>query len=166
VRETASSYLLRHTACPALEWRLDLPQTAADELRQLQPGWHRAEARALLLAITAISGHPGVFAHTLNVGEILAGLEIDGGLPADAVDWVQVDGNLIWSPLPVIAPVVGAPKSVSSSHGPGLPGLLPRHILEIHAGDRWQVWLLDQERSASGPIWRPSLLLGEASQEP
>ncbi len=165
-RETASSYLLRHTACPALEWRLDLPQTAADELRQLQPGWHRAEARAVLLAITAISGHPGVFAHTLNVGEILAGLENDGGLPAGAVDWVQVDGNLIWSPLPVIAPVLGAPKSVGSSHGPGLPGLLPRHILEVHAGDRWQVWLLDQERSASGPIWRPSLLLGDASQGP
>ena len=34
---------------------MDPPSTAAAELLQVQPGWHRAEARAILLAITAIS---------------------------------------------------------------------------------------------------------------
>ncbi len=161
-RETASSYLLRHTACPALEWRLDLPQTAQEELRQLKPGWHRAEARAILLAISAISGHPAVFDNTLDLWRIMKELEADGGLPVTEIDWVQVDGNFAWSPLPAFAPVAGAPKSISSNHGPGLPGLLFRHVLEIHAGDRWQVWLLDQARTRTGPGWQPHLLLGEA----
>ena len=69
----SSAYLLRHTACPALEWRLDRSRTAAEEIRQGHPGWQRAEARAILLAICAISGHPAVFEHALSVEKVLQG---------------------------------------------------------------------------------------------
>lgn len=158
--EASSSYLLRHTAAPALEWLFDPPLTVAQELPQLQPGWHRAEARAILLAIAAISGHPGVFAHTILPTDILATIEAAGGLPAADVDWVQVDGNLPWSPLPDSGTVTTAPRSVDSGHGPGLPALLPRVVFEIHAGQQWQVWLLDQGDTG----WQPTLLMGTDHQ--
>ncbi len=161
-QEASSGYLLRHTACPALEWRLDLPQSAQEELRQLHPSWHRAEARAILLAAAAISGHPAVFDHPLHMDKILRDLAIDGGLPVAEVDWVQVDGNWPWTPLVATGPFAAVSKSVSFNHGPHLPGLLGRHVLEIHAGDRWQVWLLERPQVQAGDRWQRRLLLSGA----
>jgi N-acetylmuramoyl-L-alanine amidase len=157
--EESSAYLLRHTACPALEWRLEPPLTPAEELRQIRPGWHRAEARAILLAISAISGHPAVFDHLLQPAEILDELVPYGGLPATEVDWALLDGNLAWTPLPPAIPVGAAVDFVDSDQGPGLPGLQPHHVLEIHAGPRWQIWRLDR----LGSTWQPILLLGASS---
>ena len=149
-------------SCPALEWRLDRSRTAAEEIRQGHPGWQRAEARAILLAICAISGHPAVFEHALSVEKVLPELEHHGGLPATDVEWALLDGNLLWSPLAPLSPTEGATNFVTSDHGPGLPGLLPRHVLEIHAGQRWQVWLLSRRDTA----WQPILLLAADSALP
>ena len=160
--EESSAYLLRHTACPALEWRLDSPLTAAQELRQGQPGWQRAEARAILLATSAISGHPTVFDHVLNVADMLPELERLDGLPAAQVDWVLLDGNLPWSPITPLNLAGSAANVVVSDQGPGFPGLLPRHVLEIHAGRRWQVWLLTRRETT----WQPTLLMGAGGQLP
>ncbi len=164
--EESAGYLLRHTACPALEWRLDPPLTPAREFRQVQPGWHRAEARVVLLAIAAVSGHPYVFDHLLDPARILADLENLGGLPASEIDWALLDGNFPWSPLPALVPVAGSGHSVTSVSGPGLPGLLPRHVLELHAGERWQVWLLNRSADNDKAVWQPTLLLGTGSQLP
>ncbi len=160
--EASTNYLLRHTAAPALEWLLDPPLTAAQEMRQVHPGWHRAEARAILLAIAAISGHPGVFQNLIQPAEVLSAIEANGGLPAATVDWVQIDGNLPWSPMPALAPVADTALSVDSFRGPGLPALLPRIVFEIHAAEKWQVWLLDQ----SDTDRQPALLMGTNPQTP
>ncbi len=161
--EPSSAYLLRHTACPALEWRLDPPGTPQVEMRQIQPGWQRAEARAILLAIAAISGHPAVFDHQLQPAELLRRFAALGGLPAADVDWVLVDGSLPWSALWPDEAFPAVARSVDSPLGPGLPGLLPRHLVEIHAGDRWQLWLVAKQDGN----WQPTLLLsGESRQLP
>ncbi len=162
----SSAYLLRHTACPALEWRLDPPLTPTQEMRQLQPDWHRAEARAVLLSIAAISGHPAVFEHLMHPEVILRQLERVGGLPAATVDWVQLDGNLPWSPLPAFAPIAGGSDSVDSQTTPGLPAMLSRHTLEIHAGNQWQVWLLERASTDEALAWQPTLLLSADDLEP
>ena len=151
----SSAYLLRHTACPALEWRFDPPTSPAAELRMVRPGWQRAEARAILLAVTAVSGYPDVLAHQLQPAELLPLLAPLGGLPTAGVDWVLLDGNLAWSPLPAAPLASQSDEAVDSGTAPGLPTLLPRHTLEIHARERWQLWLLD--RVGSG--WEPTLLL-------
>jgi hypothetical protein len=155
--EESSSYLLRHTACPALEWRLDPPMTSTGELRQVEPGWHRAEARAILLALLAVSGEPAIWDHLLHLPVILAELEPLGGLPAAEVDWALLDGNLAWSPLPALPTFAATPDSLDSGAGPGLPDLLPGHVLELHAGPRWQVWLV----SGGASIRQATLLTGD-----
>jgi len=155
--EESTAYLLRHTACPALEWRLDPPAGVAAEMRQVLPGWHRAEARAILLATAAISGQPAVFDHVLQPDVLLRQLESQGGLAAAKVDWVLVDGNLPWSPLPPGLTVTTRSHTLNPPSGPGLPGLLSRHLMEIHAANRWQLWLVTREQEQ----WHATLLLGD-----
>jgi len=131
----SSAYLLRHTACPALEWRFDPPLTITSELSQTQPGWSLAEARAIFIATAAISGHPAVMTHLLDPGAVIRRLQTRGGLPAERVQWAQLDGNFPWIP-------------VADLPTPGLPAFPVPHTLEVHAGDHWQLWLL----SAAEPV--------------
>ncbi len=137
-------YLLRHTACPALEIRLPGPATSHREMRLLDRGWQRAEARAVLLSVLSLFQQNGDLVPTLDVAAVIAGL--DGGIPLEEVDWARLDGNLIWSPMPRLSTPVAF--SLDSSHGPGLPALGDRHTLEVHAGSKWEMWLL--EKTGSG----------------
>ncbi len=139
------NYLLRHTSCPALEVRLPGAETPSQEMRLAHRGWQRAEARAVLLSIVSLfSGHEEL-APTLKVADVIAGLP---GVPPPArIDWAELDGNFIWSPIPGPAGETTA-DSLDSFHDPGLPALLDRHTLEIHAGSLGQLWLL--ERSGAG----------------
>jgi len=157
----SSDYLLRHTACPALNWTFDPPQTAKVEMLQLQPGWARAEARAVLLSIAAISGHPDVFSQLIDIPRALATIASIGGHAPNTVEWVMLDGNLMWSPLPTNQTFTSADHSVELeaeqklSGGPGLPALGQQHVLEVHTADQWQVWLLIKNEE----LWRPLLML-------
>ncbi|MEN8007770.1 MAG: N-acetylmuramoyl-L-alanine amidase [Candidatus Krumholzibacteriota bacterium] len=151
-------YLLRHTACPALAVRLPLPVTPRQEVRLMARGWQRAEARAVLLSVVSLFQPESRLAPTLDVAAVIAGL--DGGIRPDEVDWAELDGNLLWSPLPPRnedqahrPPSTVAEYSLDSRHGPGLPALGDRHTLEIRAGSKWELWLL--EKSDSGFTARP-----------
>lgn len=133
------AYLLRHTACPALEILLPGPDDTAAERRLGRPAWQAVEARALLLGLAAAAG--GGPAPAADPASILAQLP---GAPAPAaVTWALWDGNLPWYPLPESAgPQAGA--SVSSWGEPGLPASGRAHILEVHTAGTWQLWRLER----------------------
>ena len=146
-------YLLRHTACPTLEVRLPGPATPRQEMRLLQRGWQRAEARAVLLSVASLFEKETRLVPTLNVAAIIA--DLPGAPDPRAVDWAELDGNLLWSPVPTREDMAdpadlfgNRPDPLDSSGEPGLPDLLDRHTLEIQAGGERQLWLL--ERSGSG----------------
>lgn len=157
------AYLLRHTACPALEISLPGPVSAEDETRLGEAGWQRAEARAILLAVAAALGQENVLQTTITPPALVAGW--DTGFPADSIDWMVLDGNFLWSqaagpgrtdPESALSPGAGHP--LSFRYGPGLPAVGPTHVLEIHAGSRWQLWLVRRVDGGweSELIWRDS----------
>jgi N-acetylmuramoyl-L-alanine amidase len=147
-------YLLRHTACPALEVRLPGPKTPRQEMRLAQRGWQRAEARAVLLSLASMLSHPGTgLVPVLDVAAVIA--DLPGSPDPAEVDWAELDGNLLWSPISIPETTIDGQvlspartDSLDSPGGPGLPALLDRHTLEINAGAVRQLWLL--ERSGSG----------------
>jgi N-acetylmuramoyl-L-alanine amidase len=152
------SYLLRHTACPALDIRLPGADDAAADLRLGRPAWQAAEARALLLAAAALA--VGDTLPWVDPAALLGGLP--GALPADAVDWARWDGNLPWYPLPAASgppPAAGVP----SWREPGLPAAGRIHHLEVHGNGRWQLWRL--ERGADD-AWTGTIILTDADGEP
>jgi N-acetylmuramoyl-L-alanine amidase len=142
------AYLLRHTACPALEASFPPLTSAAREAQATSAAWQQAEARVILMSAAAALGQDRVLDAPLNLPLALAALP--GDLALTPVDWALVDGNFPWlpagsGPLPSVA---AASDSLScnqadSGNGPGLPNLISRHTLEIHRGDSWQLWLLD-----------------------
>jgi len=146
-------YLLRHTACPALEVLLPGPISPRQEMRLLQRGWQRAEARAILLSIASLFEKDIRLLPTLDLAAVIGNLP--GAPNPTEVDWAELDGNLLWSPVPIrevtpgedeISP--GGATPLDSERDPGLPALLDRHTLEIHSGDLGQMWLL--EKSGDG----------------
>jgi N-acetylmuramoyl-L-alanine amidase len=151
---TASyDYLLRHTACPALEVRLPGPQSPGQEMYLSQRGWQRAEARAVLLSLASMFETEGRLISTLDVASILR--DLPGAPEPSSVVWAELDGNLIWSPVPVRENGADLTdlssdraEPLDSSRYPGLPALLERHTLEIRALGVQQLWLL--EKSGSG----------------
>ena len=103
----------------------------------------------------------GQLAPTLDVAAVIAGLP--GGIPLEEVDWAEFDGNLIWSPLAgrqahrdLSNSSTTAVYSLDLKQGPGLPALGDRHTLEVHAGSKWELWLL--EKSGSGITARLMML--------
>lgn len=140
------NYLLRHTACPALEVLLPGPATTPRELLLSDRGWQRAEARAVLMSIVSLLAGGENPAPTLDVAAVIANLP--GAPKPEDVFWAELDGNLNWSPVPSIPALEGlspgTADSLSSFQDPGLPDLLDRHTLEIHADQEWQLWLLEK----------------------
>lgn len=147
---TSYNYLLRHTACPALEVLLPGPATPRRELLLSDRGWHRAEARAILLSIVSLFGGYENLAPTLDVAAVIA--DLPGAPDLEDVYWAELDGNLAWSPVPSMPTLAGLSSGIvdtlSSFKDPGLPDLLDRHTLEFRAAREWQLWLL--ERSGTG----------------
>jgi N-acetylmuramoyl-L-alanine amidase len=145
-------YQLRHTACPALEIRLPGPATPADEMRLLERGWQRGEARAVLMSIVSVFHDDQDLAPALDVAELI-GVLPTGKWSAD-VDWAELDGNFIWSPLP--EPGTAVPDSLDSWRDPGLPDLIDRHTLEVHGGGTSRLYLI--EKTADGYAGRLMML--------
>ena len=135
--EPSWNYLLRHTACPALEVRLPHAGTPADEQRLESRAWQAAEARALLLGMARTLSAPDPVP-TIAPGALLTVLP--DAYPAESVDWAFWDGEIPWYPLPTCGPA--SADSLDSCGEPGLPAQGPIHTLEIHAGNSWQLWLV------------------------
>lgn len=145
-------YLLRHTACPALEVRLPGPQSPRQEMRLSSRGWQRSEARAVLISVASLFGNGDRLVPTLDMDAVISNLP--GSMDPTSVDWAELDGNFIWSPVPIREFTsqggdlsFDRADSLDSTGDPGLPDLVDRHTLEIHIGHIRQLWLL--ERSGS-----------------
>jgi N-acetylmuramoyl-L-alanine amidase len=149
------NYLLRHTACPALEVRLPHAASVDDEVRLESPAWQAAEARGLLLGLVgALAGADSL--PTVRIDDVLPSLP--GAPDAAAVDWALWDGEVPWYPLPRSGE--GPDGSLASWRDPGLPAQGPLHTLELHAGDAWQLWLI---RTGPGAAGGTLLRSGEAA---
>ena len=143
------NYLLRHTACPAVEVRLPGPETPRREILLSHRGWQRAEARVVLLSIVSLFNQDDREVPTIDVAAIIT--DLPGAPPVEDVQLVELDGNFIWSPVPardhpedLSSHVTG---TLDSGGDPPLPALLDRHTLEIRAGAFQQLWLLDKTDS-------------------
>ncbi|MHB8078598.1 MAG: N-acetylmuramoyl-L-alanine amidase, partial [Candidatus Krumholzibacteriia bacterium] len=147
---TGASYLLRQTACPALEAALPPPRNGGAEARLEDPSYEAATARALFLAIAALLTDDAVLADPLDPAALIVA---NRALlpPLATVAWAQLDGNLPWLPPRWCA---GADPAASACAAPGLPAVGPAHTLEVHATDRWV--LLGLTRTAAG--WTGRLL--------
>lgn len=153
------AYLLRHTACPALEIRLPGLYSTDREIEATSPRWAQSESRVLLLAAAVALGQDAIQHPTLNLDNVLKQLPQDQALPG--AQWAMLDGNFPWH-FSTEGPgtVQTTEDSLSfttgtGQGGPGLPNLLPQHTLEIHQDQQWQLWLLD----FSPGYLRPSLML-------
>jgi len=131
------NYLLRHTACPALEIRLPHATTLDDERRLETRSWQAAEARALLLGLARSLAAPDMLP-ALDLHALLANLPHTPS--ASEIGWAFWDGELPWYPM--VFDGVGTADTLASWHEPGLPAQGPLHTLEIHAGESWQLWLI------------------------
>lgn len=150
--EPSYAYLLRHTACPALDVALPGPDTAADEIRLADPAWQMAEARALLLAMAATWDTLDQPGPSVDPAALIA--RLPGAAAPTAVDWARLDGNFDWMPPRPGQLAAGTPGSDSlhSGYGTGWPFPAGPHVLEIHTGASWQLWLLDGEATARTPL--------------
>ncbi|MCB1184203.1 hypothetical protein KDM41_12275, partial [bacterium] len=135
---------------------------ADKETRLAAPGWARAEGRAVLLACAAALGDSARDDDLLAPAAALAAIATAGGPAPRTASWARLDGNFPWSPLPPAPPVAAAPDSVPSPDGPPWPARGDRHVLELVAGDDWQLWLLDRDPSG----WRATRLLPAADPTP
>ncbi len=148
--EPRYDYVLRHTACPAVVVMLEEPVDEATEQRLTAPSWQNAVARALFAGTVELfePDTPGV-----RLPELIAALGA-GALDAATLDLVRLDGNLQW--LPPYGPRSKSSVPSWQTGDRGLPARGDRHVLELRAGSRWQLWTLD--RSPSGD-WHGRMFL-------
>jgi N-acetylmuramoyl-L-alanine amidase len=145
-----ASYLLRQTACPALEAALPPPRYGRDEERLEDPSHAAATARGLFLAIAALLADDALLATSLDPAALILA-HPDLLPPLDTVTWAQLDGNLPWLPPRWC---VGADQSLSSCPAPGLPAVGPAHTIEVHTVGGWSLVAL--HRTPAG--WAGRLL--------
>ncbi|MFH1842706.1 MAG: N-acetylmuramoyl-L-alanine amidase, partial [bacterium] len=146
------AYLLRHTACPALEVGLELPTDFDAEDRLLHPSHQQAEARALFLSIASLLAGEQILTEVVHPGTLLTE-NARRFPPLDRIDWIKLDGNFLWLPPRWCPP---ATDTIYSSVSPGLPCRGVLHTLEIHAGANWQLWAM--RRTTDGRFDFVSLL--------
>ncbi len=130
------AYLLRHTACPALEVHLRAPKTAPEEMQVSSIPWQMAEARAILLACAGALTFDGSLPPNMDPAQLIQ--DLPGVFPLAGIDWARWDGNFSWQPPTSLKP--GDP--VTSWTTPGWPTGPGLHTLEVHASAQWQLWLV------------------------
>jgi hypothetical protein len=138
--EPSWDYLLRHTACPALEVRLPGPADATAELVLADRARVRAEAAVLLQALAAVSARADTLLPVFRADAFLAA----GGLGIEpaAVQLVVLDGQFPWTPPTARAAAGGGtpPDSVSSWREPGFPLASQEHTVEVRHEDGWALY--------------------------
>lgn len=138
------AYLLRHTACPAVDVALPLPADLDTEERWRAPAYQQAVASALMSATAAwFQGEELLLSltdpRTFIIERTIAATLLDG------CDWIRVDGNWLWLP----------PRDADTPPAQlPLPG--PDHTFEVRRGNRWELLLSavrENERVSVWPFW-------------
>ncbi len=137
---TSYAYLLRHTACPALQIQMRAPVDANEEVLMTSPAWSMAEARAITLSCAAALSPSDSLPRSVAPGWILNQLSANApsrSLPA--VQWARWDGNFHWvqSSFQTSSPSLGSWEST------GWPASASLHTLEIHSESQWQLWQVE-----------------------
>jgi N-acetylmuramoyl-L-alanine amidase len=135
------AYLLRHTACPAVEVSLPLPTDLDAEETSRSPAYQLAVASALMSATAAwFQGEDLLLSltdpRTFIIEHAVAPTLLDG------CDWIRVDGNWLWLP----------PRDDTT-----LPALLPLpgddHTFEVRRGDRWELLISNVTEGPGPSVW-------------
>lgn len=134
---TSYAYLLRHTACPALELQLQAPQDANQEMLMTSPAFSQAEARAIVLACaTALSGTDELPASANPVFILNQLSKQTNPMALPSPQWARWDGNFHW----LKPSFQESSAAVGSWETTGWPAVSEMHTLEIHSGSQWQMW--------------------------
>ena len=138
------AYLLRHTACPAVDVSLPMPADLDNEELWRAPAYQQAVASALMSATAAWFQGPDLLLsladpRTFILEHATAATLLEG------CDWIRVDGNWLWLP----------PRDVATP-----PALLPLpgpdHTFEVRRGDRWELLVSgigEGDRVRVWPFW-------------
>jgi N-acetylmuramoyl-L-alanine amidase len=150
------AYLLRHTACPALQIGLELPTTLESEERLLDPSYLQATAQALFMSIAASFTGEGLLENQIRLEHLLRDHSLT--LPTQSeIVWISLDGNFPWLPPRWGDPAGDAP---SSRETVGLPDGTGEHVLEIRTRTGWQLWAM---RTGERGEWEFKQLLTDRS---
>ncbi len=141
-------YLLRQTACPAVEVSLPLPATVDDEERWRAPPYQQAVAAEIFNAAAAWFAGRELLASLRDPRDLVHGQAAATRLGERAA-WIRVDGNWSWLP-----PRTGDPPARLP-----LPGA--RHTFEIHGGGGWELLVTngdaDGTTTATSFAWDPAV---------
>ncbi len=131
------AYLLRHTACPALELSLKTPTDPESEIVFTSQPHSMAVARGLFLACTAVFSPDNLIPPTKDPVSLLR--QLPHGLPIETVEWACWDGNYFF----MVTPSRKINDVLFSSNTPGWPAPPGMHTLAIHSATHWQLWLVE-----------------------
>jgi hypothetical protein len=133
-------YLLRQTACPAVDVALPLPATLDAEERWLRPAWQQTVAAELFNATAAWFAGPQLLDDLAEPGRFIAEHAVRPHSAAVA-EWIVVDGNWLWLP-----PSPGEPAA-------RLPLTGPDHTFELKTRDGWELLLSAVRENDAVSVW-------------
>ncbi len=129
--EESYAYLLRHTACPAVEVSLPMPADLDAEELWRAPAYQQAVASELLSATAAWFQGDDLLRSLVDPRTFMVERQIPHRpVVLDGVDWIRVDGNWLWLPP--------RDDSVPAARLP-LPGV--EHTFEVRRGDAWELYV-------------------------
>lgn len=140
------AYLLRQTACPAVDVSLPMPADLDAEELWRAPAYQQAVASELLSATAAWFQGDDLLRSLADPRTFMLERQFPGK-PVDLVglDWIRVDGNWLWLPPGDAAtPPARLP----------LPGA--EHTFEVRRGDRWELYVSaygEGDRVWLRPFW-------------
>ena len=135
------AYLLRHTACPAVEVSLPLPADLDTEETWRSPAYQQSVASALMAATAAWFQGEDLLLSLTDPRTFITEHSIAPTL-LDGCDWIRVDGNWLWLP----------PRDDTT-----LPALLPLpgtdHTFEVRRGNRWELLISSVTEGPEPGVW-------------
>lgn len=133
-------YLLRHTACPAVDVALPLPVTLDDEERWLAPAYQQTVASELFNATCAWFAGPELLDELAVPLDYIVEHSVRSHR-ANAAAWIRVDGNWLWLP-----PRPGDPAG-------RLPLSGPDHTFEVKVPGGWELLLSAIRENDAPSVW-------------
>ena len=140
------AYLLRHTACPAVDVSLPMPADLDAEELWRAPAYQQAVASELLNATAAWFQGPDLLTSLADPRTFMVERQIPGRpVELTGLDWIRVDGNWLW--LPPRADAIPPARLP-------LPGV--EHTFEARRGEAWELYVSgdgEGDRVWVRPFW-------------
>ncbi|MBU1072991.1 N-acetylmuramoyl-L-alanine amidase, partial [bacterium] len=137
----SNAYLLRHTACPAVDVAMPLPADLDSEERWRAPAYQQAVASALMSATAAWFQGEDLLLSLADPRTFISEHTAAATL-VDGCDWIRVDGNWLWLPP--------RRETVPAALLP-LPG--DQHTFEVRRDDRWELLVSGSGEGDVTRVW-------------